>query len=703
MAETPRRHPKEPLNIGSSAEILSRALARFNAGAFVEAEDICRQVVTQQPDNADAWHLRANAAWRSGGMEIAIRAISEAVTLDPKNESFARTMAQVFEDAGLATQAISAWQQVVTLNADDPTAHLHLAALLHERDEVPEALAHYQQVAVLCPDDAPMQYACATALAKTGRHEAAVTGFEAVLSIEPGHADAVYNLAVELHACSRLEDAIRQYFQALVLHPDWAQAHNNLSVALREARRTEEAIAHGEAAVAAQSEYPHAYNNLGLALLDAGRIEDAATQLERATAQSPDDVDIKNNLAVALDGCGRNAEAMQLIDSALRQAPDWPIGHQTRGNLLRRANRLDEAVVEYRIALVSQPLDFELYGNLGLALLNQGKPEDAVAIYEKALALNPDLPEIHTALGIAQLAGGDYENGWTNYEYRWECADFAPAKRRLPAPRWDGSDLAGRRILLFAEQGYGDTVQFCRYVSAVEEQAAGVVFECQPALARLAETLDDSVTVIPRGDPLPQFDVQAPLMSLPLLLNQSREPIAAKVPYLSAPEENRLRMSKLLENGTTLKVGIAWAGNAKRQDDVMRSCPPDRLRPLFEVAGAAFFSLQKDVEASRLPELVTVTDLGPELHDFADTAAAVAALDLVISVDTAVAHLAGALGRPVWVMLGYAADWRYQRDRADSPWYPTMRLFRQDQPGAWTTVVEQVAGKLSEFAAARSS
>ena len=477
MAEKSRRRPIEPPSVGSSSEILSRALERFNAGEFAEAEDICRQVVRQQKDNADAWHLRAHAAWRCQRLDIAARAISEAVNLDPRNAMYARTMAQVFEDAELAEQATTAWHQVVALDTADATAHLHLAALLQKADQAAEALDHYQQAAALCPDEAPMQYAYATALAKDGRHEAAITSFEAVLLSEPNHVDAVYNLAVELHAFNRLEEALVQYERALTLRPDWAQAHNNLSAALRELRRTEEAIAHGEAAITAQPEYPQAHNNLGLALLDAGRIEDAVIQLECAAAQSPDELDIQNNLAIALDACGRNAEAMLLIDDVVRRHPEWPFGRRTRGNLLRQVNRLEEAVSEYRAALSSRPLDFEAYGNLGLALLNQGKPEEAMAVYEKALALNPDQPEIRTALGIAQLAAGDFENGWEDYEHRWECADFAAARRQLPASRWDGRSHKGQRILLFAEQGYGDPLQFCRYVPVVEDRAADVVFE----------------------------------------------------------------------------------------------------------------------------------------------------------------------------------------------------------------------------------
>ena len=701
MAESPPKRPIEPPHVGSSADILSRALEHFNAGEFVEAEDICRQVVLQQPDNADAWHLRAVAAGRCQRMDLAVQAIAEAVNLDPDNVAYARTMAQQLDEANLAIEAMRAWRQVVALDPDDAQGHLHLATHLLKTEHTSEALDHYQQAATLNPDDIPLQYMCATSLAKNGQHEAAIIWFEAVLEREPEHADAIYNLARELHACDQLAAAIERYQQAVALRPEWPQAHNNLSVALREVKRIDDAIAHGELAIVAQPEYPQAHNNLGLALLDAGLITDAVTHLERANVQSPDDLDIQNNLAVALDACGRSSEAMELIDTALRHDPEWPIGHKTRGNLLRQANRPDEAVAEYRAALSQQPLDFELYGNLGLALLNQGKPMEAIAIYEKALGMNPDQPELRTALGIAQLAGGDFENGWTNFEHRWACVGFAPAKRQFPAPRWDGGSLEHRKILLFAEQGYGDTLQFCRYVPIVAGRGAEVVFECQPALADLMGTLVGNITVTPRGDPLPQFDVQAPLMSLPHLLGLPNELAPSGTPYLWPPMENHERWQKLLSVDAPAKIGIAWAGNAERQDDLMRSCPPDLLAPLFDV-DAAFFSLQKEADVSVLPNVTSITNLSPELHNFADTAVAIAALDLVITVDTAVAHLAGALGKPVWVMLGYAADWRYLHDRTDSPWYPTMRLFRQDQPGVWSSLVEQIAAELKVFAAAHS-
>jgi tetratricopeptide (TPR) repeat protein len=703
MAESPPNRLIEPPHIGSSAEILSRALERLNAGAYIEAEDICRQVVLQQPNNAAAWHLRAIAAERCQRMDLAVQAIAQAVTLDPENITYARTMAEQLGVADLAAEAVSAWRHVVALNPDDAQAHLHLATHLLQIEQTPEALDHYQQAANLRPDDIPFQYMCATSLAKNGQHEAAIIWFETVLEHEPENADAIYNLARELHSCGRLAAAIERYKQAVALRAEWPQAHNNLSVVLREVKQIEDAIAHGERAIAAQPDYPLAHNNLGLALLDAGRFAEGAAQLEKAVSQRPDDLEIQNNLAVALNACGRSEEAMKYANTVLRERPEWSVGRRTRGNILRQMNRLEEAVAEFQAGLSGQSPDFELYGNLGLTLLNLGKPNEAAAVYEKALALSPDQPEIRTALGIAQLSVGDFDSGWANYEHRWRCADFAPAKREFSAPRWEGDSLEGKRILVFAEQGYGDTLQFCRYLPIVKDYAAHVIFECQPSLTQLMETLGSDVTIVPRGQPQPKVDVQAPLLSLPLLLQTWCNTIPSDIPYLMPPNEIRKRREHFVGDSEPIKIGIAWAGNSERQDDWMRSCPPDQLRPIFDVANTEFFSLQKGVDISVLPPDVPVTDLAPDLTNFSDTAAAIADLDLVITVDTAVAHLAGALGARVWVMLGNAPDWRYMRERDDSPWYPTMRLFRQNRVGGWKSTALLIAEELNKFVARRTT
>jgi hypothetical protein len=307
------------------------------------------------------------------------------------------------------------------------------------------------------------------------------------------------------------------------------------------------------------------------------------------------------------------------------------------------------------------------------------------------------------SLGIAQLAAGDFDQGWMNYEARWSAARFTSPKRAFPAPRWRGESLgpgaggAARRLLIHAEQGFGDTLQFCRYIPLIAERGGAVVVECQPALRRLLDSLAEpyagQVTVISRGDALPAVDFHIPLLSLPHILQTTLSTIPAFVPYLKASEpEARAWRNRL--GGGSLNIGLVWSGNAKRQDDHMRSCPIDDLRPLLDLPGLRLFSLQKDRQEP-LPD--GIEDLSPDLSDFGATAAAIDALDLVVSVDTAVAHLAGAMGRPVWVLLGYAADWRYLLDRNDSPWYPTMRLFRQARAGDWSLPIHNIGEALAGF------
>ena len=387
----------------------------------------------------------------------------------------------------------------------------------------------------------------------------------------------------------------------------------------------------------------------------------------------------------------------------LARAPGFADAHRSLGNLLRESGRLEEAVEHYQSVVDSEPMDVRAYGNLGLAFLNLNRAEEALAVYEKALILAPDNADIRMSLGITQLLLGDFGNGWANYQARWQAEKSTTGHRTFDVPVWRGEPLAaeqdGRaqgRILVHAEQGFGDTLQFCRYVPMIMARGGRVIFECQTPLADLMKSLatqqgQGELVVTTRTDPTPAFDYHVPLLDLPMIFGTGISTIPADIPYLSPPTDKIEKWSTRL-GGKPPSVGLVWSGNPARQDDRMRSCPPDAFAPILAVEGVRFFSLQKDGPPLCDPRL---EDLGPMLDDFGDTAAVIGSLDLVITVDTAVAHLAGALGRPVWVLLGHAADWRYLTGRDDSPWYPSMQLWRQENRGNWSSLILRMADRLA--------
>jgi hypothetical protein len=384
-----------------------------------------------------------------------------------------------------------------------------------------------------------------------------------------------------------------------------------------------------------------------------------------------------------------------VLDDAIARAPDNPELHYNLGNCRYAAGDLTGAMAAFSAALARQPAHFNARINLGLVQRDLGHTDEALAEFDRAIALRPDQPVAHWNRALSLLLAGDYERGWPAYEWRWHATGMQP--RMVDKPLWNGAPLDGRTILLHAEQGLGDTIQFMRYAPMVAGAGGRVILEVQAPLKRLCERLDGVKTVIARGDELPRFDCHAPLMSLPALFGTTLDAIPNPVPYLSAPESGKRALAAALAGPSGIKsIGLVWGGNSARQGDAARSCRARDLLPLTTLRSVRLFSLQKgSPHAEQVDDLPGVIELGPVLDDMADTAFVISRLDLVISVDTATAHLAGALGRPVWTMLAFAADWRYLLHRSDNLWYPTMKLFRQAKPGDWDGVVARVREALA--------
>src|SRR2546426_786091 len=372
--------------------------------------------------------------------------------------------------------------------------------------------------------------------------------------------------------------------------------------------------------------------------------------------------------------------------------------HHDMGEAYRLTGKLEDAIASYRLALALKPDYAEAHKNLGIALWDHGKLAEAIACFRQALALKPDYVHAHAGLGLALLRAGDLSHGFTEYEWRWRVKEFEQqcAGLILPQPFWDGSELNGRTILLYAEQGLGTTIQFIRYAPLVARRGGRVIVACQPELVRLLASVDGTAQVVSERASLPDFDLHAPLLSLPRIIGTTLETIPSQCPYLSPPESSSVKVEATPD--VKLKVGIVWAGLPIHRNDRNRSCPLSYFLELAELPGVAVYSLQKQPRATGLGEVtpgMAVNNLSDQIGDWADTAAAICQLDLVLTVDTGVAHLAGALGRPVWVLLPHVGvDWRWMDGREDSPWYPSMKLFRQKVPGDWPSVFARVSGEL---------
>jgi tetratricopeptide (TPR) repeat protein len=640
------------------ARLLAEGLGHHQAGRIVQAEELYRKILTMDARHADSLHLLGMIAFQAGEHASAVERIRKAIAIRGNEASYHSNLGAVFQAQRMLEEAIGCYERALELKPDYVEACFNLG------------LAHQLQ----------------------GKHEAAEDYHERVLSLRPEHAAAHYNLGMIAQAHGRLEDAVARYAQAIALKPDFADAYANLAATLHLQGKLDEAVAQYERAIAIRPNYAGAINNLGTLFQAQRRMEEAAGCYARAIALKPDYAEAYNNLGNVLRAEGKHDAAVARYVRALEWKQDSAEIYGNLGTSLHALGRLDEAEVCHRRAIALKPDYPQAYNNLGALLELRGDVAGAAAHYARALELQPEYAGAAWNQALMQLLSGDFSSGLRNYERRW---GVTVPPHEFAQPQWMGEPLHGARILLHAEQGLGDTLQLLRYVPMVQAAGGSVALAVQKAVRRLAAELPGVAGVVTSGDAAPVVDWQCPLLSLPLAFGTTMDTIPTQVPYLRVPDEALQKAATLAWPATGLRVGIVWAGNATHTKDRYRSIPLRLLQELFGMEGVHFFSLQMGPEAAQLGAMESpVTDLTYAIGDMADTAALMMHLDLVLAVDTSVAHLAGALGKKVWVMLPLAPDWRWMLGRSDSPWYPSMRLFRQTRFEDWQLVLDEVRSAL---------
>lgn len=652
-------------------QALQLAISHHQAGRLGESEAICRQILAVQPKQAQALHCLGICALQKGQYDEALRMISEAVRMSPNQADYHCNLGTVFRILGRLDEAIASFRKSLVLRPKFADAKLNLGESLDALGCTDEAIACYRGVLEIQPHDAEAHNNLGNCLRKTGHPNAAISAFQ----------------------------------RAIAIKPDYSEAHYNAGCAYSEIELWDKAILSLEHAVALRPAFLEALRTLGTALAKTGHAKEALATLGRALALNPHHPDTHHDLAIVLLAENRIGEATASCNQALAINGNFAEGHNTLGLIHLKMERLDDALCSFEHAIRLKPDLADAHWNLSVVLLQKGKFERARQCCKDALSRRSEYPSACFNHGLISLFLRDYEQGWRGYEWRWHSPTQACHRRNFGAPQWDGNQICNKTIVVHAEQGYGDAIQFVRYLPHLIERACAreVVFECPQTLIRLFSDIRKmGIQIVQRmgwnDAALPPFDVHIPLLSLPFALGMP-EPLRMCGAYLNADVVLREHWSQRLMPAKGLRVGLAWRGDPTHENDRNRSIDPGKLLPLIRIPGITFYSLQIQ-PGNAVPKEVPdsqIRDLLGDITDFADTAALMSGLDLIITVDTAVAHLAGALGRPVWTLLPFVPDWRWGLEKEDTPWYPTMRLFRQPSMNDWDSVVLRVAEELGAF------
>ena len=714
-------------------------------GRFADSLEPTRRALALERTASDLSNL-ANALSRLGRAEEALAAAEAATALDPGLAAGQSNLGVALRSLGRRAEAARCFRTASQLEPRNAEAHANLGVTLTELGEVqaaeaaletalalapgwadgwynlanarlrqlrlPQAEAAYRQAIALAPDHAEAHANLAATHKALGRQDLALAHYADAARLKPDDARVLQNHALTLAESGRHAEAVPVYEAAIALEPTLAGLHTNLGSALQEWARTlhdasvlpllDRAILGHLAAIAVEPGLIAARSNLGLALLARGRIPEAVQAFEDALARAPQIASLHSNLGQCLCDLRRYAEAEAACRRALELEPEMAEAWSTLGNVLVGERRHVEAEAAYRRAVELRPQMAGGWCNLGVALFRENRTDEAEAAYDQALALDPEMADAHWNQALVRLQRGDYAAGFDQYEWRLKRSGRIRDEAQFRQPIWDGSDLGGGAILVHAEQGFGDALQCVRFLPRVAARGGRVVLQARAPLKRLLQSAPGVSSFVTDGEPAPEIARRIPLFSLPRLFARSLDDLPGPTPYLFAdPELAETWRGRLQAPRAARRVGIVWSGNVTSEVEQGRSIPLAAFAPLARL-GATLVSLQKGDGLDQLASApFEVLDLGPAYleGDFADTAAVLANLDLLVTCDTAAAHLAGALGVPAWLAVSTVPDWRWLEHRTDSPWYPSVRLFRQQTRGEWSEVFAAMAQALASGSA----
>ncbi len=679
-------------------------------GHLTEAALGYQRMLEENPCHPQALVGMTLVALASRQPEAAVKMARAALSAAPQMGTAWVALGQALKAAGRNEEAERAHQQAIRLDGMDPLARMGLGELMLATGRAENAIPEFELALRRQPALVPAHMGLGNALASLGRDEEALERYQQALALRPRLPEAEFALGFVLARMGKLKEAERRYRRALVVRPDFAAAWVNLGSLLREQGREVYAEAALQRAVELRPDLVSGWVNLAILERERQRPGEAEGYLRKAFAINPEQVETLVAWCQFRAAERDLAGAWQWLRWALAREPDHAEAVNMHGILLHQERRFAEALKVFERAEVLGHR--AAASNRGNSLLDLGRMEEALRAQELAVERDPASPGALYNLSLTRLRLGDWRQGWAGYEARWRFREVHRRPRVFSQPRWQGEPLEGRRILLHAEQGLGDTIQFCRYATLVEARGGQVILQIQEPALRLMQSLAAvraglAQTALLGAKP-PEFDLECPLLSLPAVFGTTVETVPWPGAYLGAERElvsgKRTRFFGIEPRGRceerSLRVGLAWAGNPRYKADPQRSVKLATLLPLLRAPGITWIALQKGPaaeELAALPAGVFVWDGSSRDRDLAETAALVATLDLVVTTDTCIAHLAGAMGKTVWILLPHLSDWRWMQEAETTPWYPAARLFRQRARGDWAGVLERVIDELREL------
>ncbi len=678
------------------------ALNFHKSGQLDKATEAYDSIFQQDPTHADALHWRGVIDSQQSNYTDAIDRIERSIGLSPENATFHLNLGNALSAVGRLTAAMESYQSAIRFRPDYAQAHLNLGNMQKQTGDLGAALSSYHQAIQINPTYGTAYFNCGNAHRENNEMQPALDCYDKAIEITPGDAEAYANRGNTLRDMQQLDSALASYDQAILLRPGYAMAYSNRGLTLHDLKRYAEALISFDEAIAIKTDYSQAYSNRGNTLRKLQQNQAALASYDKAIDLNPAYADAFSNRGVLLNEMSQPQDALLSFDQAIAINPAYAEAYSNRGMTLQRLNRLDDALDSYDRAISLKPRYAEAFSNRGLVLHELRRLDEALLSFNEAILIEPENIGAHWNKALTLILCGKLKLGFELYEWRWSEDEEFEIQKKFTAPLWLGqTSIAGKTILLHAEQGLGDTLQFCRYARLIVEMGATPVLQVQAGLVKLITTLLPDLQVIALGDTALETDFHCPLLSLPLAFNTLMGTIPAAPAYLSSHADKRELWEQRLGEKTKLRVGVVWQGSTVHKNDRNRSLA---LRELLARLPDAFeyVCLQAAVSEADLQTLNTqerITQLTDPLEDFTDTAAVCDLMDLIITVDTSVAHLAGALGKPTWTLLSHVPDWRWFLDRTDTPWYPSMTLYRQDHSRCWNGVLKNMEADLQMAAA----